>query len=176
MLRPLVTDCSHWQENIDAEALKASGVVGVVHKATEVMRYKAPIDEFYEVNKVRCLDAGLWWGSYLYLDPTDGRQQADFYLDTVKHDGLIAIDVEESGITLEQVEQCVLRIHHRTGIWPMFYTGYYVISRIGGFHSEVIANCQLWTAEKSYWPAPIPPWETWTLVQDGYGTVNGKTV
>lgn len=169
-----VVDASHWQEDIDAVALKAKGVVGCIHKCTEIMRFKGPEDEFYEPNKARCLAAGLLWGSYLYIDPTDGKQQADFYLDTVKPDGqtLLAIDVEEAGITLQQVEDAITRIHERMGVYPMLYTSWVVLNRIGGLHSDILGMCNLWLAGKPY---TMPPqWMYYTLYQTGYLKVGSK--
>ncbi len=171
----LVVDASHWQEDIDASALKAAGVVGCIHKCTEIMRYKGPEDEYYGGNKARCLDAGLLWGGYLYIDPTDGKAQADFYLDTIKPDGqtLLAIDVEEGGITLKQVEDAILRIYERTGVYPLFYSSYAVIQRIGGLDSKVIELCRLWLAGK---PPRLPMmWSEYTLLQFDYLNVGPKT-
>lgn len=168
----LIVDASHWQADIDAAALKAAGVVACIHKCTEVMRYKGPVDEYYESNRARCIAAGLLWGGYLYIDPTDGAAQADFFLDTFKQDGLMAIDVEERGLTLQQVEACILRLYARTGIYPLLYTSFEVLMHIGGLRSAVLAKCRLWLAGKPY---TIPPmWSGYTLLQFDYLTSQGK--
>lgn len=171
----LFVDCAWYQGDLDTDALKKAGIVAVISKATEIMRYRGPVDEYYFSNKARCLSAGFLHGAYLYLDPTDGRQQADFFLDTVKPDGktLLAIDVEEAGITLKQVEDAILRIHERTGVYPVLYTGYYVLQRIGGLSSDVLSMCYLWIAGK---PPRIPPeWDYYTFWQFDYLKLGNKT-
>lgn len=173
---PLIVDVSHWQDPVAPAALKAAGVMGIVHKATEIGRAGNPIDEKYAERKAACLAEGLLWGAYLYFDPGDGIKQAQFFLDTVNPDGqtLLAIDLEEAGIALPDVEACIRHIYTETGVYPWVYTGAYVIRRILGSTSELLGKCPLWIADPNNNPPIVPmPWYHWTMHQYGSGLIDG---
>jgi lysozyme len=169
----IVLDCSHYQPYLDVTAFKAAGVIGVIHKATQYTA-KEPVDPYYEQHKRECLDAGLLWGSYCFGDPGDGKTQADFYLDKVKPDGktLLVLDLE-SGMDLRGAEDFVQHIRERTGVWPWLYSANYVINRIGGHNSSILANCELWVA--GFGPVIPLPWTTYRLWQDGTLNFAGET-
>lgn len=170
----LICDCSHYQPTLDPAAMKAAGVVGIIHQATQIMRNPSA-DEFYAQHKAQCLAAGLLFAAYLYFDPTDGIGQADFFLNTIGDSGdtAIAVDIEEQGIELSEIEDCILRIHDRTGIWPWVYTAKYVIDNIGGHNSDVLRNCKLWVAGSG--PVVPSPWSAWLFWQSHYIDFGNET-
>ncbi len=171
----LILDCSHYQPRLDIAAFKAAGVVGVVHKATQYVA-NPQVDATYFTHRDQCLAAGLLWGAYLFFDArVDGVTQADFFLDTVKPDAntLLAVDLEEAGVTLVEVEKCINRLHAKTGNWGWVYTAEYEVDRIGGHKSNVLANTRLWVAGNG--PVIPSPWVHWDLWQSHYMDFAGET-
>ncbi|HLQ24778.1 MAG TPA: GH25 family lysozyme [Acidiferrobacterales bacterium] len=63
MAEPLnvVIDLSHHQEQVDFEKIKASEIVGVIHKATEGSAF---VDKMYTTRQDQARQAGLLWGAY----------------------------------------------------------------------------------------------------------------
>ena len=57
----VVIDLSHFNNVTDFNAVKADGIVGVIHKATEGHGYTDPT---YLSRRSQALAAGLWWGAY----------------------------------------------------------------------------------------------------------------
>lgn len=172
---PKLLDGSHYQGTIDPQAIKALGISGIIEKATEIHAQSGPVDAYYAPNRVLALSAGLLWGSYLFLDPPttdDGIAQANLYLKTAVLDGntTLCLDLEAAGDTLAEAEACILRIHQVTGVYPILYTGAYVIARIGGYNSQILAQCPLWLADRNPTPVVPKPWHAWTILQ--YSTIN----
>lgn len=177
MTYSLILDCSHYQPVLDVAALKAAGVVGLVHKATEELAQTEPRDSTYLRHKAACLAGGLLWGAYCFEDGISGIEQADFYLNFVKPDGqtLLALDLEKWA-TLEEAEQFVLRVHERTGIWCWLYTGVYYVLAIRASQSKVLGNCRLWISAPNALVPPIPlPWTAWSMWQYGYLNFSNET-
>ena len=176
---PLIVDCSHYQGKLNIPAIQAAGIVGVIAKATEINAFSGAADAYYSSNKVLCEASGLLHGGYAFLDPPapDGDAQADLFLQTVGLDGntLVALDLEAAGDTLAEAEAFITRIHDTTGVWPLLYTGAYVIDRIAGHNSQILAKCFLWLADRNLTPFVPPPWDTWTLHQYSYINLGGVT-
>lgn len=86
------------QERVpDFAAIKAAGVLAVIHKASQGRGY---VDPRYTDRKKAALDAGLLWGAYHFLDASPPQDQADHFLNAV-HGGdfepgsvLLACDFE----------------------------------------------------------------------------------
>lgn len=62
----------------DFAALRASGVFGIVHKASQGLSYKDPS---YHDRRKAAEDAGMLWGAYHFLDASDPKAQAAFFLE-----------------------------------------------------------------------------------------------
>jgi len=98
---PKFVDISHHNTGslpggrIDFKALRAAGVLGVVHKATQGTKYP---DKTYHERRVQALDAGLLWGLYHFPNNlTSGPDQVDYCLNYAKPDANTAtfLDAEE---------------------------------------------------------------------------------
>jgi len=70
---PVCIDISHHQGYPDFEQVKAAGVRGVIHKATEGTGF---IDDARAENLSNAKKAGLAISTYFWLKPGDGRSQA----------------------------------------------------------------------------------------------------
>ncbi|OLB39866.1 MAG: hypothetical protein AUH11_03155 [Acidobacteria bacterium 13_2_20CM_57_17] len=71
---------SHHNQNLDFQQIQSQrGILGVIHKATQGVRFRDPA---YENNRANALSARLLWGAYHFGTGSDGVQQAEFFLDS----------------------------------------------------------------------------------------------
>jgi lysozyme len=174
----VVVDLSHHNTVTDFNAVKAAGIEGLIHKATEGLSYTDPT---YSSRRAQALEAGLMWGAYHFADANDGAAQADYFLSVVNPvpTDLLVLDFEQNyangvavpSMSLDQAEQFITRIQNTTGRYPGLYSGSYVKQLLGNNTNAVLTNCWLWLSE--YGPNPIvpPAWPTWTMWQYTDGTV-----
>jgi lysozyme len=133
--------------------------------------------------------AGFLWGAYHFgTGDESGKDQAQFFLDTVKPDKqtLCAIDFETnpSGtqMTLAEMLDWIAAVEQATGRPPVVYGGKSLLfPDIASTPEPALAKCPLWLAQYTSAPAPSPipqqVWKTWTLWQyTETGTVDGITV
>jgi lysozyme len=176
-------DTSHWDRNVDFQAVASSGLLGVIQKATQG---QLDVDPTYESNRIKAMQAGLLWGAYHFGTGDDGVRQAEHFLSVVGNDEnvLLALDLEQNpagpSMDLEQARAFVTHVQAETGRFPGLYGGSYLKSLLGAGSDPVLAQCWFWVAQ--YGPTPVVPpnWPTWTFWQytDGaYGpephTVDG---
>lgn len=170
----VVADFSHFNTITSFASVKADGIVGVMHKATEGTGF---VDPTYHARRADALAAGLWWGAYHFGVGGDAQAQADFFLSTVNPgpNDLLALDFEQNGsgssMTLAEAEQFVTQVQSATARWPGLYGGEYLKQLLGDNQSQTLANCWFWLSE--YGPeAHVPAnWQTWTMWQYTDGTV-----
>ncbi len=164
-----IADISHWSGSVSLVQAKASGLTGIIQKATQGTSY---VDPTLTTNAAGAQAADLPFGTYHFGTNGDGAAQAAFYLQTVHGiSGLLALDFEANSspptsMTVAQAEAFVQAIQQATGIWPGLYCGAYAKSLLGTSTSAVLANCWLWYAQ--YGPAPLipqPTWASWTMWQ-----------
>lgn len=91
-----VIDISHYQSQIDWPKLKASGVLAIIHKASEGSDHQ---DSLYDDHRVKAKAAGLMWGAYHMIDNSDVKEQVKNFLAAAKPDGdtLLAIQWQDLG-------------------------------------------------------------------------------
>jgi lysozyme len=77
-----VIDISHYQ-NPDFVKLRASGVVGVVHKASQGLGYQDPL---YQEHRRQALAANFLWGAYHLGDNSDPGEQVKHFFKCAKPD------------------------------------------------------------------------------------------
>ena len=163
-----VVDVYHGDDITDFHAVKADGIVGMIHKATQGL---GEIDPRYESRKAIALEVGLLWGAYHFADGEDGVAQAKKFLSVVNPgpQDLLVLDLETNtagkSMTLAGAEHFVEHIHQVTGRWPGLYTGSYMKDDLGNPSETLLANCWLWLSE--YGPKPRLPaaWKNWTMWQ-----------
>jgi len=164
----VVVDLSHFNGSVDLSAAAQSGIVGVIHKATQGTRYQDPM---YETNKAKAAAANLLWGAYHFGDGSEGVEQAEAFLAFVKptKGTLLVLDFEANpqgpSMDLEEARAFVTHVQSVTGRWPGLYAGYYLKQLLGTKSDPVLRNCWLWLAQ--YGPTAVVPhnWPAWTMWQ-----------
>ena len=170
----VIVDLSHFNTVSSFETVKADGIVGVIHKATQGTTM---LDPKYHSRKSEALAAGLWWGAYHFGVGGDGVAQAKYFLSIVTPgpNDLLVLDLEENpsgaSMTLAEAEDFVKYVEAETGRWPGLYGGSNVTELLGRNRETALSFCWLWLAE--YGPTPrIPPvWDRWTMWQYTDGQV-----
>jgi lysozyme len=186
-----VLSLSHYDEQaLDFNTLQRGGVDGIIHEATF-----PPFDRDakYAARQNAAVRAGIHWGSYHFGNATDGRKQADHYLDFVnskwaessgetKAAGvLLVLDAERNThypggtMTAQEAVRFVERVHERTGLYPGFYSNEnWVRQLVAGADEktkETLSKCWLWIANYHYRPNVPSLWTRWTFWQyTGDGT------
>ena len=164
----VVIDLSHFNDVTSFTEIQQSGLVGVIHKATEGTGWSDPT---YASRKQQALAAGLLWGAYHFGVNEDGAAQAQYFLSIVKPgpQDLLALDFEQnpsSQMTIAQAEQFVEEIYSKTGRYPGFYSDALVGSLLGSTQNSILGNCWFWRAEYGDSSPSVPPtWTAWTMWQ-----------
>jgi len=163
-----VVDVSHHNGNPDFAVLKAAGILGVIHKATQGTNGPDPT---YAAHKASAQAAGLLWGAYHFGTGDDGVAQADSFLRVVGDPAgqVLVLDFEPNttgpSMSLEEARAFVTHVKEQTGRYPGLYSGHYIKDLLGTGTDPVLGACWFWLAQ--YGPtAVVPPnWSNWTLWQ-----------
>lgn len=169
-------DVSGWNGNpfnsITETAYKQSKFVIV--KATQGISFT---NESFNYAYNRAAADGKCLGTYHYAGGGDPAAEAQFYFNTVKHTigkAIPVIDWEEyqnnSWGNKDWVYKFVTKFHELAGIYPIIYTGPYVLSQVANCKDI----CKLWVAgypkNADSWEVPdfkynIAPWDSYTIWQ-----------
>jgi lysozyme len=169
-----VIDISHHNGNVDFFKLKAAGILGVIHKATQGA---VASDPTYAQHRSAALAAGLLWGAYHFGTDSDGVEQAVNFLNVVGDVAgtLMALDFETNptgpSMSLEEARAFVTHINTATGRYPGLYSGHDIKAALGSGTDSVLGNCWFWLAQ--YGPTAVVPqnWSTWKLWQYTDGAI-----
>lgn len=137
-----------------------------------------------------CIANGVPWGFYHFMSKNHGVAEAEFFYRNTRNyftHGVPILDFEQDGLTDEEAESFVWRIHELSGIWPLIYTYSDFINGQGHLkNSWVKDKCGLWLAgypsRRTDWPsdATCPyPHAGWTLAMWQFTnclTYNGHSV
>lgn len=173
-----VVDLSHYQANVDFARVKAAGIVGVIHKATQGPNI---VDPTYR-RRADALKAGLLWGAYHFGTKGDGATQADYFLANAQPTAstLIALDFEDnkgSTMSLDDARKFVQRVFDVTGRYVGLYSNNFLFDALAGLPQPdpLLKNCFLWYSRyRNQAPSGLPStFPTWTLWQYTDGT-NGS--
>lgn len=110
MPNAMVIDLSHHNHDVDFNRIRAAGVAGVIHKATQGTGF---VDDQYALRRQPALNAGLLWGAYHFGTGDNVDAQVSHFLDTVQPDGsfVLVLDYEknttpnQSSMSLNQARQ-----------------------------------------------------------------------
>jgi lysozyme len=167
-----VVDISHHNNprsgQIDFAKIKASGIIGVIQKATQG---QSGFDKTYDEHRKAAVKEGLLWGAYHFATGSDGVKQADHFLKVAvpDNDTLLVLDFEDNptgpSMDLNEARAFVTHIQAETGRFPGFYSGHTIKRLLGHRKDAVLANCWFWLAQ--YGTTPVVPdnWPTWTMWQ-----------
>lgn len=152
------------------------GIVAVIWKASEGKDWKDPA---FTRAVAASRQHGLLVGAYHFgSGSSPGEVQAEHFLHVVGPllgaEGMVlALDLENNpnrgagDMSATQAEAFVQRVHARTGVWPLVYTGRYVRAAQQARGTD-LAQCPLWMA--AYGPDPLAgklplAWSEWALWQ-----------
>ena len=183
-----VIDISRGVTVTDFRRVRASNILGVIHKASEGGDYA---DTAYASRRPQAEAAGLLWGAYHYgTGQRSGEDQAAFFLGVARPGPrtLLALDLEandnnpSNSMTLAQAEDFVRTVSQATGRLPVVYThpiwangdplpgsGLTFGARVTP--DSILARCPLWVSD--YHDSPEVPagwiasgWKLWQYAGD----------
>jgi len=176
----VVIDLSSHNTVSDFRLVRASNILGVIHKASEGDFYADPM---CAERRSQAEAAGLLWGAYHFgKGDSPGAQQAAFFLDSSRPTPrtLLALDLEpnegdpSNSMTLEQAEAFVQAVATATGRLPLVYV--HANWANGGLRitaDSILARCGLWVVD--YHGSPEIPlawakrgWQLWQYAGGEY--------
>src|SRR5262245_27021409 len=164
-----VLDLSHHNAIASWADIKAAGIAGVIHKATEGTTYTDPQ---YLRRAAPAMRAGLQWGAYHFAHAGNVQAQVDHFLSVVGVDSetLYALDWEDpptgSRMQLEQARQFLQLNAQRIG--PdrcVIYSANCAKEDLGNQQNTFFGAHRLWLAQYSNTPTIQQSWPTWWLWQ-----------
>lgn len=174
-----VLDLSHHNPVTAFWDIQRSGVVGVIHKATQG---GAMIDAKFHDHLTRAKETGLLLGAYHFGTGSSGQKQAYHFLNVARQfapleDLLLVLDWEDnktSTMTLEDAEQFVALVHRETKRYPVIYSGMaFFNARVRSIKPDesILRKCPLWIARYSADPPVLAkgwgPWKLWQYTSTG---------
>jgi GH25 family lysozyme M1 (1,4-beta-N-acetylmuramidase) len=171
---PLVIDIYHGDPVLDFAKVKAAGILGVIHKASQG---GAIVDQSYAGRRKLALAAGLKWGAYHFFDFSAApAAQVDHFLSVADADDetLVALDWENVGARepsaalarafLEQIEK-------KLGRKAVLYSGNVAKEQLDGKDAYFGAH-KLWLCQYSTRFSLQESWDypwLWQNNGDNYG-------
>lgn len=170
----MVIDLYHGDLVTSFQAVKDSGVVGVIHKATEGLAVR---DKTYAARRKSFGAVGMAWGAYHFYHG-GGVHEADFFLSVAQPDNntLVALDWEQAsnGIPTASAARTFLeRIEEKLGRKAVIYSGNAAKEKISG-KDAYFGSHRLWLAQYgSKWKVQ-PSWQRpWLWQYSEAGAVPG---
>ncbi|HDR7544562.1 MULTISPECIES: GH25 family lysozyme [Bacillus] len=168
-------DVSHWEGNIDWNAVKASGIPAAYAKATEGVNY---IDPTFTKNVQAARSANVLIGAYHFARPeqNDAISEAKYFVSILQSnqtDLMPVLDLESpkdpsnSNLTGSAISNWarsfINYVKQATGKDVMLYTGVWYINEFG---ISGLSDIPLWIAKYSSTPpADAGGWTAWTAWQ-----------
>lgn len=158
-----VVDLSHWNEVTDWHAIRASGVIGVIHKFSQGTGYRDPM---FDEAREGCRKVGLLFGRYHFAEGSDVTAQVRNFLADHDDEELLALDWEDNTsstgtMSLSQAVRFVQDVERLTGQLPALYSGNTAKEALGAPNPE-LSKCRLWLAHYASEPVCPPGWsEPW---------------
>jgi GH25 family lysozyme M1 (1,4-beta-N-acetylmuramidase) len=149
LMTPNVIDIFHGNTINDFAALKAAGIVGVIHKATQGANYADPA---YAKNRILANNAGLLWGAYAFNTGEDVTVQVKQFFEHAEPDDntLMALDFEDnphSQMSISQARQFLELADAQLGRKIVIYSGNRVKDLLGSTVDPFFGSHRLWLAQ-----------------------------
>lgn len=172
-----VLDLSHYQTVSNLDGMKAAGIVGVIHKATEGVNY---VDPKYAPRRQWFIENGFAFASYHFLRPGSLAAQMRHYIDVARPEEgeVVILDYEADGLMLGDLDAAVAWLRSYAPKNPIcIYGGNLLEQHVGSARIDCLADTALWTAEYTTRDAPKWPsgtWPKWSLWQYSDGKAGGS--
>lgn len=161
-------DLSHWQDDVDFNAVASAGVVGCIHKVSEGTGYTDPT---YAARKKQALDAGLCWGGYHFLKHGNVSAQMDYFVGKagLPAGSRLVIDYEDSACVLDDLQEAIEALGTVDPTAQICtYAGGLLKGQVSSSKTYPwLSPTSLWLAQYTTgtpsWPTNI--WEYWSLWQ-----------
>lgn len=145
-MTPNVIDIYHGNVVHDFAALKAVGVLGVIHKCTQGATYADPL---YATRRKQATDAGLLWGAYSFNTGENVAAQINEFFSHAEPDAntLMALDFEDnphSQMNLGQARQFLQLADTKLGRKLVIYSGNRAKDLLGGQVDPFLGSHRLW--------------------------------
>ena len=180
MINLVVVDLYHGDRVESFAAAAASGIRGIIHKASQGAD---DVDPLYAERRSAALGAGLRWGAYHFGTGAEVDAQVANFVQAAQPDAgtLVALDYEPNGpdtMTLPQARAFLVGVAAQLGRRPVLYSGSLIKEQLGEEEDAFFGAHRLWLAE--YGPVPRPPRSSrsawlWQYSGDGIGP-DPKTV
>ncbi len=168
-----VLDLSHYNKVSSYAAIRASGIVGVIFKATQGA---GMVDSTFTRSVAEARAAGLLIGAYHFNSGENVNRQVDHFLSVARPDDkmLLALDFEDnrgSNMSLPQAREFLLETERRVGRKPVLYSGNRVKDLLGSHKDPELGAFRLWLAQYGPVPWPQASWQKAWLWQFSDGQV-----
>lgn len=170
---PMVVDLSHWDPATDYNAVKASGIAGVIFKATEGTSYQ---DDTYVKQQKAAKAAGLLWGAYHFADGSSVQAQVDNFMNFASPDPdeLFCLDWEDNSgsssgkMSMSGAQEWITKVETalgRTG-QCVIYSGNTAKEALGNSKNTFFGSRRLWLCQYTTGtPDWAPAWDNYWLWQ-----------
>jgi lysozyme len=165
----VVIDVSHHNTITSWTDAKSSGIVGVIHQATQGTSY---VDPTYASRKQEALAAGLLWGAYHCGEGGSARTQAEHFLEVVQPEAtdLLVLywdDAIDSPMTAQEAEWFALHVGIATRRTPGLYVGQTLLTdALADSRSSILQHSWLMITHYSSQAPDVPQlWPSWTMWQ-----------
>ena len=178
-------DVSAHQEEIDWDAVKASGVEFAMIRCgyRGYMYGYINKDQYFDRNMQEAKRVGIKVGVYFYsqaITPEEAREEADFTLSLIKNyeiDLPVVFDMEEADTGLngrildlsrEEKTECAVTFLHRiqnAGYTPMLYNSTLLFDEL--FITEYLQEFETWVAEYNRYPRYPYVFSIWQYTSSG---------
>jgi lysozyme len=164
---PIVIDIYHGNVVNDFAALKAVGIIGIIHKCTQGAGYADPL---YAIRRKQATDAGLLWGAYSFNTGEDIPSQVGQLISHADPEDqtLVALDFEDnphSQMSLVQARQWLELMEEELGRKPVIYSGNRIKDLLGNTVDSFFGSHRLWLAQYGPVAHVQPSWATQWLWQ-----------
>lgn len=175
-MTPNVIDISHHNTIRDFAALKAAGILGVVHKCTQGIGY---VDPMYAPRRKLAVAAGLLWGAYSFNTGESVQAQVTKFMSHAEPDAntLIALDFEDnpkSQMNLGQARQFLQIGDDLFKRKMVLYSGNRIKDLLGGQIDAFFGQHRLWIAQYGPVAKVQPSWKKpWLWQYSEHGKLPG---
>lgn len=169
-----VVDLSVHNTVTDFNLVRASGVRGIIHKATEGTNF---VDRKYAERRKAAREAGLLWGAYHFANNSNVAAQVDHFLRVSQWDAdtLLCLDWEDNRygtMSLDQVKEFLQLVYEKTGQRPVIYSGNTIKREMRGRPDPFLNKHRLWLAQyasRAMLPPGFSSYWLWQFSGDGFG-------